>query len=272
MEKLRITRVTKALGLTRQIVGVRFLVYKKEYEQSDAVEENVVSICKMVGLAGAGKKVKAKCDNLDCQKGAYAVGLAEVPELVRSGRGDYRSGKYESVAVARQVYDSKKYIPQKIYGIEIAPLIEMEEADLALIISSAKSMMRIMQGYVRHYGVARNILTVGTQGVCSDLISKPFMKNDIQVSLLSCGARKNGGYSEQEMGASMPIHFFTTVMDGILETVNLTENNKPKQEILERLDDPEELGFAIRMNYDYAIQGMEYQKHCEECMTEENEN
>ncbi|EOS73791.1 hypothetical protein C817_04908 [Dorea sp. 5-2] len=83
------------------------------------------------------------------------------------------------------------------------------------------------------------------------------MNNDINISLLSRDARKNGGFSMQEMGASIPIHMLQHVLDGILETVNLTENNKPKQEILSRLDDPEELGFSIRMNYDYAIQGSE---------------
>lgn len=70
---------------------------------------------------------------------------------------------------------------------------------------------------------------------------------------------------------SVPVNRLDRVLDGVLETVNLTENNGPKREILARLEHPEELGFSIRMNYDYAIQAMEYQRYCEECMQHDKE-
>lgn len=270
MEELRIQRVTKALGLNRQIVGIRFLVYKKEYDENPGSEMADTTLCKMVSQAGNGLRTKTSAKGLHCLAGAYASGMSEIPEEVSSARAEYSRCMYESFAIARQVFTSKKYIPQKIYGIEISPLEMMGEADLALIIGTAKDMMRVMQGYARYYGVAKNILTTGTSGVCSDLISKPAVNNDINVSLLSSGSRKNGSFSAKEMGIAMPIHYIADTMAGILETVNLTENNKPKEEILKRLNYPEELGFSIRMNYDYAIQGMEYQKHCEECLAEEN--
>lgn len=271
MKEVQIQRVTKALGLKRQIIGIRFLVFKKEYDASNGIEENNTTLCSLAQKAGGGKRVKAKAANFHCLNGAYAIGLLDIPEEVSSGRADFHTGNFESRAVARQVFENKQYIPQKIYGIEFSPLKTMGDADLVMIIGTAKDMMRIMQGYVRHYGVAKNVLTVGAGGVCSELISKPFMNNDINVSLLSRGARKNGGYSEKEMGVSFPAHMVGNVLAGILETVNLTENNKPKREILERLNYPDELGFSIRMNYDYAIQGMEYQKHCDECLLEENQ-
>lgn len=271
MEEIRIQRVHKALGLQRQIIGVRFLVFKKEYDLSNATTETKTSLCQMAADAGTGKCVKANAESLRCLDGAYATGILDIPEETASGRACNKTGRYESFAVARQIFESRQFIPQKIYGIELSPLISMEDADLAIIIGTAKDIMRVMQGYAKYYGAAANILTTGTYGICSELISKPLMNNDINISLLSRDARKNGGFSMQEMGASIPIHMLQHVLDGILETVNLTENNKPKQEILSRLDDPEELGFSIRMNYDYAIQGMEYEKYCQECLSEENQ-
>ncbi len=68
------------------------------------------------------------------------------------------------------------------------------------------------------------------------------------------------------MGASFPIHLAENIFKGILETVNLTENNIPKKKILERLDSPDELGFEIIMNHDYAIQSSKYVEYCEECI------
>ncbi|GAA6490675.1 DUF169 domain-containing protein [Candidatus Bariatricus faecipullorum] len=269
MEERKIQQAMKALGLKRQIIGVRFLVFRQDYEASKGEEMEKSTLCQLVLWAGDGKKVKAGMENLSCRNGAYAVGMCSVPEEEKSGRKEFTSGDYESLAVARQICENKQFIPQNIYGIEIAPLEKMGEADIVMMIGTAKDIMRIMQGYVRYYGVAKNVVTVGKCGVCSELISRPFMNNDINVSLLSRCARKNGDYQKGEMGISMPVHMVNSVLTGILETVNLTENNGPKREILERLDYPEELGFSIRMNYDYAIQGMEYQKYCAECMKEE---
>ena len=113
---------------------------------------------------------------------------------------------------------------------------------------------------------------MGIHGICSGLISRSFVNNDINISLLSPDSRDKGGFDAREMGVSIPVNMLETVLDGILETVNLTENNTPKREILARLEYPEELGFPIRMNYDYAIQATEYSRYCEECMQYDSEN
>ena len=141
----------------------------------------------------------------------------------------------------------------------------MGEADLAIVIGTAKDIMRVMQGYAKYYGVAKNVIAVANNGICNELIAKPFMNNDVNVSLLSTCARKSGEYGSGEMGISMPVHMLQSVLNGVLETVNHTENNRPKKELLERLEYPEELGFEIIMNYDYGTQASEYDKYCDEC-------
>ena len=183
-----------------------------------------------------------------------------------SGRKEYEDRKYLSKSIAFQVQNEKKYIPQKIYGAIISPLEEIENPDLVIVIATAKDMMRLTQGYSRYYGVNKNLLSIGVQGICSELVSKPFMNNDLNVSLLSNCCRKLTDFSAGCMGASFPIHLAENIFRGILETVNLTENNIPKKKILERLDSPDELGFEIVMNYDYAIQASKYEEYCEECI------
>ena len=86
MYELQVRRAHKALGLARQIVGVRFLVMQKEYEDCRAVEVNHTSICSVVREAGNGMRVKAKADNFQCMNAAYAVGLREIPADVSTGR------------------------------------------------------------------------------------------------------------------------------------------------------------------------------------------
>lgn len=99
MYELQVQRAHKALGLARQIVGVRFLVMQKEYEDCRAAEVDHTSICSMVREAGNGMRVKAKADNFQCMNAAYAVGLREIPADVSTGREDYRNGRYESLAI-----------------------------------------------------------------------------------------------------------------------------------------------------------------------------
>ena len=266
MDNLQITRVSKALGLENKILGLRFLVLEKEYNDSLAEEHEGLSLCSLVKLACRGKSVKCNASTIGCDDAAYAMGLKEVPEYVYSGRKEYEDRKYLSRSIAFQVQNEKKYIPQKIYGAIISPLEEIENPDLVIVIATAKDMMRLTQGYSRYYGVNKNLLSIGVQGICSELVSKPFMNNDLNVSLLSNCCRKLTDFSAGCMGASFPIHLAENIFRGILETVNLTENNIPKKKILERLDSPDELGFEIVMNYDYAIQASKYEEYCEECI------
>lgn len=266
MDNLQITRVSKALGLENKILGLRFLVLEKEYNDSLAEEHEGLSLCSLVKLACRGKSVKCNASTIGCDDATYAMGLKEVPEYVYSGRKEYEDRKYLSKSIAFQVQNEKKYIPQKIYGAIISPLEEIENPDLVIVIATAKDMMRLTQGYSRYYGVNKNLLSIGVQGICSELVSKPFMNNDLNVSLLSNCCRKLTDFSAGCMGASFPIHLAENIFRGILETVNLTENNIPKKKILERLDSPDELGFEIVMNYDYAIQASKYEEYCEECI------
>lgn len=266
MYNLQITRVSKALGLENKILGLRFLVLEKEYNDSLAEEHEGLSLCSLVKLACRGKSVKCNASTIGCDDAAYAMGLKEVPEYVYSGRKEYEDRKYLSKSIAFQVQNEKKYIPQKIYGAIISPLEEIENPDLVIVIATAKDMMRLTQGYSRYYGVNKNLLSIGVQGICSELVSKPFINNDLNVSLLSNCCRKLTDFSTGCMGASFPIHLAENIFKGILETVNLTENNIPKKKILERLDSPDELGFEIIMNHDYAIQSSKYVEYCEECI------
>lgn len=266
MDNLQITRVSKALGLENKILGLRFLVLEKEYNDSLAEEHKGLSLCSLVKLACQGKSVKCNASTIGCDDAAYAMGLKEVPEYVYSGRKEYEDRKYLSKSIAFQVQNEKKYIPQKIYGAIISPLEEIENPDLVIVIATAKDIMRLTQGYSRYYGVNKNLLSIGVQGICSELVSKPLMNNDLNVSLLSNCCRKLTDFSAGCMGASFPIHLAENIFKGILETVNLTENNIPKKKILERLDSPDELGFEIVMNYDYAIQASKYEEYCEECI------
>ena len=60
-------------------------------------------------------------------------------------------GLYSDLVIAREVCKNTMPITQKIYGLEIGPLAEMEEADVVIVIGMAEQIMHIVEGYTYHY-------------------------------------------------------------------------------------------------------------------------
>ena len=269
MENTNVSHLIKALGLKRQIVGVRFLAYKKEMESSAGKYLSSRTFCGLVYTATQGQIVKADQENLSCRSAAYALGIVSEPEFAYSGRMYGHSGLYASQSIAREVNDAMKHIPHKICGVEVGPLDKMKNADLIIIICNCKQAMRLMQGYAYGHGPAENLGSIGNQAMCSDLAAKPFMNHDINISLMCCGTRAAARCEEGEMGVSMPIDMFDSVVNGVIQTLNLTENNKAKKEILARLDNPDELGISVIMNYSYGTTTESYIRYCKKREAEE---
>lgn len=262
MEKISL--VKKALGMEREIIAFKFLAYKDEYVRSDA-EPISSSLADIACKASLGKHFKINADSLKNVEDNYALGFSCPSWQVKSGYNDFIDGKFISYSVANNVAQARKYPNHQMYGAEIGPYQKVDSPDIIIFICKAKTVMRIMQGYVRYFGVAKNLLTTATDGIGMDLIARVFSNNDINYSLFNRQTRIEADFQAGEMGVSMPVNKLDLVLDGILETVNLTENNIPKKELLNRLTDPKELGFDIVMNYDYAVKASEYIDYCNKC-------
>ena len=180
MKNRDVNRMTKALGLRRKIIGVRFLYFKQEYDKL-AVEEygRKTSYCMMVKHAMEDNCFKAKLENFGCRCALEALGLDEEMECVESGQRYYSLNLYESRAVAKDVTKDISRIKQKIYGVQLGPLEQLEDADVAIFMVNAYQLMRVVQGYTYKWGIPKNLYMAGNQGVCADLTAGPFEKNDM---------------------------------------------------------------------------------------------
>lgn len=229
MENERITRITEELKLDRQITGVRFLVYKKDYETcTSEAFHGKLRLCGFVNKANHGACIKVKLENFSCTGGPNQSGMSPAPEKHISGQGMKHCGLYSDLSIAREICSSFQRIPQKIYGLEIAPLSKMEDADVVIILGMAEQIMRVIQGYTYHYGTPKPFVSVGNGAMCSDMVSKPFMRNDINLSLMCCGARTSTVSDPGELGVGMPSHMFRYIADGILQIKCKTTLPNPK--------------------------------------------
>ena len=259
MKNRDVNRMTKALGLRRKIIGVRFLYFKHEYDKL-SVEEygRKTSYCMMVKHAMEDNCFKAKLENFGCRCALEALGLDEEMECVESGQRYYSLNLYESRAVAKDVTKDISRIKQKIYGVQLGPLEQLEDADVAIFMVNAYQLMRVVQGYTYKWGIPKNLYMAGNQGVCADLTAGPFEKNDMNFSVLCAGTRKMCAWEDDEMGVGLPIQQFEPLTEGIIQTMNYIEYPTQKDQISERLDDPMELGVAVNKNVHYGKLGKPY--------------
>lgn len=258
MKREKIKEFCLALGMKRKIVGIKFLFLKEEYEDCDAEEiETKCSFCRLTGQAMEGRSVKGKYDSFGCQGGPEMLGMKPVPNYVRSGKQFGKFRLYEDMAISRQVQNDLCFVDQKIYGVVVAPLEELEDADVVMFLCDAWQMMRVIQGYTYRHGMAKNIGMIGNQGICSDLVARPYVMNDLNVSVLCAGARMNTHAGDEELGAGMPVHLFWDIIDGVLKTINPAMDNQRKKELEKRLE-KEESGIEIefgKMYVSYAREG-----------------
>ena len=87
MKNNDVNRMTKALGLHREIVGVRFLYFKHEYDSLELKEYGrKTSYCMMVKHAMDGNRFKAKLEHFACRCAIEALGLDHEMDCVESGQ------------------------------------------------------------------------------------------------------------------------------------------------------------------------------------------
>lgn len=253
MEQALIKNFSAALGLQRQVVGIQFIFLREEYEALDVPEPTVKgTFCALTGKAMRGQMTKGKADSFRCQGGPEMLGMKPVCNYVSSGKQFTTFRLYEDSAIARQVQQDLCFVNQQIYGVLVGPLSEMEHADVVMFLCNAWQMMRVIQGYTYHHGMAKNIGMIGNQGICADLVARPYQLNDLNVSMLCSGARANTAAEDGEVGAGMPLHLFKDVAKGVIATVNPATEDVRKRQLLERLDSPQQLGFEIELGKMYA--------------------
>jgi uncharacterized protein (DUF169 family) len=252
-------RVIKALGLRHGIIGVKFIWLREEYEKCPAKPlKGKITVCAMAKKAMDGIWFKSKGENFGCLFGSYAIGINKPDLMDACGQSVAQCGLYEDYGISRQIMEGMRYLDHKVYGLEMAPLKEMREADIVIIMAEAYQIMRIMQGYAYKQGNPRNLCSVGNQAVCSDLIAKPFASHDINISFMCKGARLFTQCGDGEMAVAVPAGLFGILAEGILRTVNPVLNEGQKKELLNRLEKPDELGFLIDASWNYSTKLREF--------------
>ena len=238
MKQNIINKIKIALGLSANIVGIKFLTSSDEYRSfGSKPAKSRLAYCNMVKLAASGRRLKVEDQHFKCSGARRAFGFSRDNSAVDSGECHHQMGLYQDRKTAQKVVKDMAYLDYSVHGMGLFPFENnSEKPDVIIIISNTYTAMRIIQGYSYHFGITPNIRFVGNQGMCSELTVRPFLNKDINVSLLCSGTRFLCGWKDSDIGVAMTSEICPEVFDGVLETLNPTEPDKKKREIIHEMN------------------------------------
>jgi uncharacterized protein (DUF169 family) len=251
--RARIIRLNCALDLARKAVGIKFLHTEEEYRLADAKPVTApINYCVMVRLATQVRALKAIGNNLACLAGARALGLKEIDAYHRSGQNGKKLGLYHDMPTAKRTRDGMSYCDHQAFGIMVKPLEDYDsEPDVVIMVSHPYNIMRIVQGYSYYSGIQSAFKMTGNQAICSESTAYPYLSKDINVSLLCIGTRHKAGWGDHELAVGFPISLFNKIVDGVMNTVNIMEDNQKKKVIEKKLLENEIDDLEIKYDSNY---------------------
>lgn len=251
-----VAKLYASLDLSRKAVGVKLIKTEAEFQTIDGVfPQKPIRYCQMVKGASAGHSIKANAGSFSCQSGPRVLGINPADEKNAHGENWAGLGLYSSRELSAQVREGLSYSQNPMYGVLVQPLEKYETApDVIVIVANPYNLMRITQGYAYSYGMPGNINMLGNQAVCLECSARPFVTQDMNISLLCIGTRHLAGWGKDEMAAGIPASKFSGVVDGIYQTINIMEDDEGKKRIAKNFA---EYGISFDMKYQYN-----YYKDC----------
>lgn len=242
--------VRDVLKLDRKILGITLCQTKEQYENSGVKAlKSKMSYCNMVKYGTKGKAFKAAIDQFFCRGSIRSLGLRALEDRVLTGEEYFSYKMYDSLETAKSVQDDVIYMPTGTYGVIVEPLELCEsDPDVILMIVNPYQAMRLVQGYAYSMGVNKSILFTGNQGICSECTVTPYLRQDMNVSLLCANTRFSAQWQDHEMGVGIPFHQFEKIAKGLVETLNASEPDKRKEEMI-HLNEKHDLDITMKTSY-----------------------
>ncbi len=147
----------------------------------------------------------------------YACASAGRPEFALFGSSD--TGRYDSPQTAKRAMDDMVAIQpattQAVFLFALDFDDEDVEPDVVVLSVRPVELTRIIQAYQFHTGKRVNSSMGGLRVVNSDLIVRPYLTQEINVSTYCLGARLIAEYEADRMGVGMPFNIYSEIVQGM---------------------------------------------------------
>ena len=219
----------KYLKLSGSPVAFRFATKKEDIPAGMRELDKTIRHCSMIGLARKeGRIFFSTAGKHECSGGAWALGLREITESLRTGDFYFKLGKFESSAACKRTIDRVPHLQTlETYATLYAPLEKTPfDPQVVLIIATPWTMLKLAQSVLFRVGGRINAEFAGIQSVCADTCAQTYLNGQVNFSLGCDGSRKFSGIEDGEMAIGIPAELLPEITES-LQVVAAAPGSKP---------------------------------------------
>jgi len=188
-----------------------------DQHQDKPMGDSLVYTDVMKGQSGLGEKFVPPTPNDFTTGTVYACAAAGRPEFALFGKDD--TGRFQSQAVAKQALSDMMAIqPADTQGVFIfaKDFDDVDvEPDVVVLAVRPVELTRIIQAYQFQSGKRVTASMGGLRVVNSDLMVRPYLTGEMNISTYCLGARLIGQFEADRLGIGMPFNQFEEMVDGM---------------------------------------------------------
>ncbi len=206
------------LGLSKPPVGVGLVREGEKPPDGFVSLDFPVRHCVSIHMASLGVALHVSASQHACAAGKAALGIADLPEKVRSGKVPFMHGlaKSESSA-ARIMAEIPKLSTGTCTGTLVAPLSCFDlPPEVVVLICTPRQAMWVANSLLFETGGPRITANfAGMQASCGDSTAFPILTGNANFSLGCYGCRSAGKLKDDEMYVGIPIARVDEVIYGL---------------------------------------------------------
>jgi uncharacterized protein (DUF169 family) len=217
------------LKLSGSPVAFRFATKKEEIPAGMQELDKTIRHCAMIGLARKeGRTFFSTAGKHECNGGAWALGLRELTDSLKTGDFYYKLGKFESSAACKRTIDRVPHLQTlETYATLYAPLEKTPfDPQVVLIVATPWTMLKLAQSVLFRVGGRINAEFAGIQSVCADTCAQTYLNGQVNFSLGCDGSRKFSGIEDGEMVIGIPAELLPEITES-LKVVAAAPGSKP---------------------------------------------
>lgn len=211
-------QLVSLLGLTKQPVGVRLLREGEKPPAGFVSLDSPIRHCVSIHMASLGAAIHVSASHHACSAGKAAIGIAELPDKVKSGKVPYMHGLARSETVAARIMAEIPKLPAgTCTGTLVAPLSCFEQSpEVVILICQPKQAMWVANSLLFATGGPRITANfAGMQASCGDVTALPILTGKVNFSLGCYGCRSAGKLKDDEMYVGIPTSRIDDIVYGL---------------------------------------------------------
>lgn len=204
------------LGLKGSPVAVKLVAQRSEIPAGVPELKEKIRHCEMVQKARHGDVFYATKEQHACAGGAGALGIAEIPEKIRTGEFYFGLGRFKTLDAAKKTMEAVPRTNKHFVASIYAPLEKASfKPDVVVVIGNPKQILKIAQSNIYEKG-GRNIVSFsGIQSICADAVAQPYNTGELNATFGCDGSRKNAKIADDELIVGIP----AARLEGVVEAL-----------------------------------------------------